>query len=128
MIGITFGTNTSMFCDGMRMHCFIFYKQLDHMNMRPYFLCTNEISKWFQSNHPDIQYITYSSLTTPHILQQFKTIIEWEVFLPAPLPSLTQKHNIKVIRMNCGNLFHSTHRRFNENKNIIYPNCLGEKY
>lgn len=123
MIGITFGNNKSMFCDGMRIHCFVFYKQLSHLNMEPYFICTDDIAKWFQLNHPDIHFITYSSLTNPNIIQKVKTIIEWEVFLPNPLPFITQKYNIKVIRMNCGNTFHSTHMRFLENKNIIYPNA-----
>ena len=123
MIGITFGTNTSMFCDGMRKHCFTFYKQLCSMNLQPVFICTEDIAKWLDKDHKNIEYKTYSSLNNPHILQQFDVIIEWEVFLPNPIPHLCQKHSIKVIRMNCGNLFHSTHERFLKNNNFIYPNA-----
>ena len=69
MIGITLDNNTSMFCDGMRKHCFTFYQQLLSMNLHPVFICTDNITKWLDQEHKNINYTTYSSLNNIYSLQ-----------------------------------------------------------
>jgi hypothetical protein len=105
-LGITLGNETSMYCDGMRKHCFAFYQQMECMNLNPAFLCTDTVYDWLSKDYPKIQKVKYSDIKK----HTFKCVIEWEVYLPDP--TILHNRNIKCIRMNCGNMFHSSHIRF----------------
>ena len=128
MIGITLDNNTSMFCDGMRKHCFTFYQQMEYMNMEPVFLCTDIVAQWLKKDYSNIRFVKYSAFNNVNSISLFNAIIEWEVFLPSNISLLCQQNKIKVIRMNCGNIYHSSHIHFLENKSTIYtiPSYLNE--
>ena len=113
MIGITLGNETSMFCDGMRKHCFYFYQQMIYLGMDPAFLCTDKVYDWLEREHSDVQAIRYTNV--PQI-QSISKIIEWEVFIPISLRCVCKKFGIPVIRMNCGNMYETTQTKFMQNK------------
>lgn len=127
MLGITLGNETSMFCDGMRKHCFAFYTQMEYMNYTPVFLCTQTVYDWLSRNHPTISKLTYNAL--PDKIHTIKCIIEWEVFLPDSLSQVCTRNHIPIVRMNCGNMYHSRHIAFLKNKsNFIHTSNYVNEY
>lgn len=127
-IGITLGDTNSMYCNGMRRHCFAFYKQLDYMNLNPVFLCKKPQYEWLTQDYPNIKKMLFNDLLDKNNWNKFSKIIEWEVFLPDPLPSISSDINIPIIRMNCGNIFHFYNTYFiqNESNIIKYQKYLSE--
>jgi len=77
MIGITLDNNTSMFCDGMRKHCFTFYQQMEYMNMEPVFLCTDIVAQWLKKDYSKTSKLLKNifNIDNHHIVAQIKNII-----------------------------------------------------